>query len=124
MACTDCYNKALDATYSIYKKMINRDCKIKFNEANAIWNAGQSYKSASEAAAILTTVEPEAECFEEVKKLYNDIRARVLEIDKREWNYILKEQLQESERIEAWRAIGVAYGSYQQPVTIHYKTLW
>jgi hypothetical protein len=28
-----------------------------------------------------------------------------LEIDKREWNYILKDQLQESERIEAMRAM-------------------
>lgn len=124
MACTDCYNKALDAAYPIYKKMIDRDCKIKLNQANAIWNAGQTWESASESVALLTEIEPEAACFDEVQKLYKDIRSRVLEIDKREWNYILKEQMQESERIEAWRAIGVAYGSHQQPMQYHYKTLW
>jgi hypothetical protein len=124
MACADCYNKALDATYLIYKKMINRDCKKKLNEANAAWSAGQSFESASEAASILATIDPEADCFGEVKTLYSNIKTRVLEIDKREWNYVLKAQLQESERIEAWRAIGVAYGSHQQSTTIHYKTLW
>jgi hypothetical protein len=124
MACTDCYNKALDATYPIYKKMIDRDCKIKLNEATAVWNAGQNYEHASQAGAILASIEPEAACFGEVKSLYNDIKKRVLDIDTREWNYILKNQLQESERIEAIRAIGVAYGSHQQPTTVHYKTLW
>jgi hypothetical protein len=124
MACTDCYNNALEAVYPIYKKMIDRDCKILLNKANAIWNAGQTYESASEAVTILASIEPEADCFGDVQKLYKDIRTRVLEIDKREWNYILKEQMQESERIEAWRAIGVAYGAHQQPMTVHYKTLW
>ena len=124
MASTDCYNKALDVTYPIYKKMINRDCKIKLNQASAIWNAGQSYQSASDAGAILASIDPEADCFDNVKTLYGEIKHRVLEIDKREWNYILKEQMQESERIEAYRAIGVAYGSHQQPTTIYYKTAW
>ena len=69
-------------------------------------------------------IEPEAECFGEVQKLYKDIRSRVLAIDNREWNYVLKEQAQTSERIEAIRAIGVAYGTNQQATTVHYKTLW
>jgi len=124
MACTACYNKALDAAYPLYKKMIDRDCKIKLNEASAIWHSEQTYEAASDAANILAGIELEASCFDDVQKLYKDIRNRVLEIDKREWNYVLKEQAQTSERIEAMRAIGVAYGSNQQPKTIHYKTLW
>jgi hypothetical protein len=124
MASTDCYNKALDESYAVFKKIIDRDCKLKLNEANAIWSAGQSYESASEVASILSTVEPEATCFGEIKSLYNAIKIRILEIDKREWNYILKDQLQESERIEAMRAIGVAYGTNQKSTTVHYKTFW
>jgi hypothetical protein len=48
MASTDCYNKALDESYAVFKKIIDRDCKLKLNEANAIWSAGQSYESASQ----------------------------------------------------------------------------
>jgi hypothetical protein len=124
MANTACYNKALDESLSNYKKMIDRDCKIKLNEANAIWSAGQSYESASSAAAVLASVDPDASCFSEVKTLYSSIKSRVTEIDTREWNYVLKDRLQESERIKAIQAIGVAYGSNQKATTVHYKTLW
>lgn len=124
MASTECYNKAMDESFSAYTKMIDRDCKLKLNEANAIWSAGQSYVSASSAAAVLASVDPDASCFGEVKTLYNSIKSRVTEIDTREWNYVLKDALQESERIKAIQAIGVAYGTNQKATTIHYKTLW
>ena len=51
------------------------------------------------------------------------IEARVKEIDAREWKYILKDQEQKSEMIQAVRDIGVAYGN-GQPDTVIYKSLW
>ena len=48
------------------------------------------------------------------------VAARVKEIDSREWKYILKEQAQESERIQAIRDIGVAYGK-GQPKSVTYN---
>lgn len=123
-ASSGCYNKILDESLNTYKKMIDKDCKRKLNEANAIWIAAQSYESASNAATILSSIDPDAACFGDVKALYSTIKSRVAEIDKREWDYVLKDAQQESERIKALQAIGVAYGANQKPTTIHYKTLW
>jgi hypothetical protein len=118
--CKDCFNKCMDAVAPIYKKKIDRDCKIRLAEANNIWSANQTVDGATEAGAILSTIEPEASCFNEVKALSNKIAARVKEIDKREWDFILKEQTQEGERIKAIRDIGVAYGN-GQPKTVTYN---
>ncbi|GHV34814.1 hypothetical protein FACS1894178_3070 [Bacteroidia bacterium] len=122
--CTECYNKVLTAALPIYKKMIDRDCKIKLNAAIGIWTAAQDYRSASDAAEILSQIEPEAACFGEVKTLFGEISKRVREIDAREWNYILKDQNQKSEWIQAWRDVGVAYGTHQPNLEYHLKTLW
>ncbi|HOK36520.1 MAG TPA: hypothetical protein PLR72_04620 [Paludibacteraceae bacterium] len=123
--CKECYDKALTAIQPIYQKKIDRDCKIKLQEAQGIWNAVQDRSSAEKAGAILSTIEPDASCFAEVQALNKKIADKVKQIDDREWNYILKEQAQESERIEAYRAIGVAYGNNQpQNVTYNYKGWW
>jgi hypothetical protein len=55
-----------------------------------------------------------------VKTLASKIAKRVLAIDGREWKYILKDQSQTSEMIQAYRAVGVAYGN-GQPETITYN---
>lgn len=123
--CKECYDKALTAVQPIYQKKIDRDCKIKLQEAQGIWNAGQDMNSAENAGAILSTIEPDAACFAEVQALNKKIADKIKQIDDREWKYILKEQAQESERIEAYRAIGVAYGNNQpQNVTYNYKGWW
>lgn len=121
--CADCYNKCMDAVAPIYKQQIDRDCKIKLTEANNLWAANQTVDAANQVGAIVSTIEPEAACFGEVKALSTKIAARVKELDAREWNYTLKEQAQESERIKAYRDIGVAYGN-GQPQNVTYKSLW
>jgi hypothetical protein len=123
--CQECYSRALDEMKTIYQKYIDRDCKIKLQEATAIWTSAQNTQSGGKAGAILATIEPDASCFSEAKTLFDKIEKRVQELDSREWNYILKNQQQESEKIEAMRAIGVAYGK-NQPKEINYfhKTWW
>jgi hypothetical protein len=122
-ACEECYNKALAAVKPIYKRKIDKDCKIKLQEATGIWNAAQDMASAEKAGAILASIDPDASCFGEVKALSNKIAAKVKQIDDREWKYIVKDQLQESERIKAIRDIGVAYGSGPK-ANVTYKSLW
>jgi hypothetical protein len=121
--CKECYEKALNAIPPIYQKKIDRECKMKLQEANSIWNANQDINSAQSAGAILSTIEPSSACFKEVQDLNKRISEKVKQIDNREWNFKLKEQTQESERIKAYRDIGVAYGN-GQPKNITYKTLW
>lgn len=123
--CKECYDKAMDAVGPIYKKQIDRDCKIKLLEAQGIWNANQDIYAAESAGAILATIEPDASCFSEIATLAKKIETKVKQIDDREWKYILKEQAQQSERIAAYRAIGVAYGNNQpQSITYNYRGWW
>ncbi|WP_317898820.1 hypothetical protein [Aurantibacillus circumpalustris] len=123
--CKACYDKCMDAIAPMYKKQIDRDCKLKLTEASNIWAANQTVEAANQAAEILSTIEPSAACFGEVKTLSNKIAARVKEIDTREWNYTLKEQAQTSELIKAYRDVGVAYGNGQpKNVTYNVRGWW
>ena len=121
--CKECYDKCMDAVAPMYKEKIDRECEIKFTQAQGIWNASQDMNAADEAGAILASIEPEAACFSKVSVLMKKIAKKVNEIDAREWKYTLKDQAQESERIEAYRAVGVAYGN-GQPQNVTYKSLW
>ena len=123
--CKTCYDKCLAAIAPIYKQKIDRDCKLKLAEATNTWNASQGYDAAAAAGAILAGIEPQAACYGEAKALSAKIQKRVLEVDKREWNYVMKEQQQTSELIKAYRDVGVAYGNGQpKSVTYNVKGWW
>ncbi len=122
-ACESCYDKAMAAAKPIYQDYIDRDCKEKLQKAQAVWNASQDMAAADEAGALLASVDPDANCYGQVKALSNKIAAKVKQIDDREWKYILKEQQQKSEMIKAIRDIGVAYGNGPKS-NVTYKSLW
>ena len=122
-ACSECYNKAMDAVKPMYQKQIDKECKFKLAEAQGVWNAAQDMEAAEKAGAILASINPDASCYGQAKALSNKIAAKVKQIDAREWKYVMKEQQQESERIKAIRDIGVAYGN-GQPKNVTYKSLW
>ena len=118
--CKTCYDKCLAAIAPIYKQKIDRDCKMKLAEATNAWNASQNADAANTAGGILASIEPQAACYGEAKALSAKIQKRVIEIDKREWNYVMKEQQQTSEMIKAYRDVGVAYGN-GQPKSVTYN---
>lgn len=122
-ACEECYVKAMNAIKPIYQQQIDRDCKQKYQKATAIWNASQNMDAAEEAGAILSSIDPDASCVGQARSLSNKIAAKVKQIDSREWKYIVKDQQQESERIEAIRAVGVAYGKGPK-ANVTYRSLW
>jgi bacterioferritin-associated ferredoxin len=110
-ACGECYEKAMNAVKPIYQKQIDMDCKKKLAEATGIWNAAQDMAAAEKAGALLAKINPDASCAPQARNLSNKIAAKVKQIDAREWKYIVKDQQQESERIQAIRDIGVAFGN-------------
>ncbi len=120
--CMDCYNKSLEAVAPIYQQLIDRDCQKKLSEATHIWNANQTVEAANEAGRLLSTIEPRAACYRDIKALANRISKRVFELDKREWNFVLREQQigfqLQTERIRAYRDIAIAYARRRPPVTI------
>lgn len=89
-ASSSCFDKSKNKTKALYIKAVNRDCKIRLNEAQAIWSANQDIEAANEAARVLSSVQPEADCFSKVKALFSKIEARAKELQDRDWNYKLK----------------------------------
>ncbi len=120
--CKDCYDKCMKEIAVIYQQKIDRDALKIMVEANSLWAAGQDIETAQKVAALLATIEPSSSSMAFAEKLSLKIAQRVKEIDNREWKYALKEQAQESERIEAERAIGVAYGQ-NQPESVTYNII-
>lgn len=89
-ASSSCFDSTKNKTKALYLKAVNRDCKLRLNEAQAIWSANQDIEAANEAARILSSVQPEADCFSSVKSLFNEIKARAKDLQDRDWNYKLK----------------------------------
>lgn len=123
--CKECYNKCMDAVAPIYQKQIDRECEMKLSEAKNAWSTGQNMEAANNASNYLSGIDPNSACFPEVKKLTEEIAARIKELDQREWDFKLKKQQDEVDKrkaeIRAARDIGVAYGN-NQPQTVTYNT--
>lgn len=120
---TECYNKSMAAVGPLFKKFIERDCKLKMSEANAKWSANQSWESANEVGGILSSIDPDASCYKEAKALNDKIGKRVLDIDKREWNFKMETEVNlKRDLIKAYRDVGVAYGN-GQPKSVAYNII-
>jgi len=122
---SECWYQAMNEAIPIFQQKIDLDCKSLLMKATAVWNAGQDYRAAENAGIILSMINPHAACFDEAILLADKISKRVLEVDKREWQYHYDKgiTLQES-MIKAYRDVGVAYGTNQPAQHIQYKSLW
>ena len=122
--CKECYEKCLDQASEVYQDFLDRECKILMNKSEAIWASTQNEQGAREASEVLSRIDPDSKCSIEANNmlnmLYDEMRKRILDLDKREWEYKLKEQMQESERIDAIKQVGVAYGE-NQPQNVNYN---
>lgn len=120
--CPECWNKANMVAKSIFKQKIDFECKDKINMANNCWNAGQSWDAANQAGAILSTIDPNASCVDEIKPLAAKIEKRIREVDKREWKFYYDFNIGlRRDWIKAYRDVGVAWGNGQRR-TIIYKS--
>lgn len=118
---SSCFDKIERKMSNLYQKVIDRDCKLKLAEAQAIWAANQNIDAANEAGAILASIDPEANCFSQVKSLFSKISSRVKDLSDRSWNYKLKVLDLNKRAIDAARDVGVAYGR-NQPQNVTYNT--
>lgn len=117
---SECYQKATTLIGPVYQQKIDKDCKVNLQNARNIWNASQDYEGALNAVHYLSAIEPSSDCFKEAQRFSNQIGQRVRQIDDREWNFVLKAQDLQEQKIEAARAVGIAYGS-NQPQTMTYN---
>jgi len=75
-----CYNDAM----ALLKEIEDHRCAIYLSKANAAWARGEA--GANEAAHWLGLIPSDSKCSAEASQLSTDIRSRLTELDKREWD--------------------------------------
>ena len=102
---------------SIFQTKIDFECKRKLNEAQGTWSATQDQKGAEATINILADIDPQSSCYKEANDfmnlIYTEIKERIEEVDRREWELKLKMQQDakdlESQRINAIKEVATAY---------------
>jgi hypothetical protein len=127
--CKDCYMKASRAIGPVYQRYIDFQCKTLINQAQNTWMSNQNSAGAEQAGRSLSAIDPEAVCYGEAKQFMAQIAQKVLEDEKRDISWAMKVHDDnvdlERQRIEAARAVGVAYGENQPRQVYNFKGwLW
>ena len=117
-----CYDKALAETRIIYQQYIDYLCDVNLAHAKSAWAAEQNSSGAHRAGVFMSHIYPDAYCYGEAQQLYKEIKGKVLD----DWKFVMKIYQDgvdlESQRIEAWRAVGISFGNNQKQHT--YNTNW
>lgn len=107
------YDAALAAGMEIYQQYLDNECNIYLAQARAAWMGEQNSAGAYAAGEYLAKIYPDAACYDDAMELYRDIKGKVLD----DWKFEMKQYQDgidlESQRINAMREIGVAYGANQ-----------
>ncbi|MBO7067979.1 MAG: hypothetical protein J6W52_04800 [Bacteroidaceae bacterium] len=116
--CCSKYNEIERCMLDIYQEYVDYDCAVKVNKARSIWNASQDKEGATLAGAYLASIDPSSSCWDEALVLAESIRARIGD----KWEFskeLMRESVMlEKAKIEAIRAIGVAFGQNQKALTV------
>ncbi len=89
--CQECYYKCLDTLAGVYQKSIDQDGLKKLNEAKIIWSASLNPDGAEKAGEVLNTINVNAACQKEAKKLIASIEAKLKSDEKEKWLFKMKQ---------------------------------
>lgn len=111
------YNKSVTLGNDIYQQYVDRLCTIYLAKAKTAWVSQQNRLGAEEAGTYLSEIYPDASCYADANALFKEIKSKILD----DWNFEMKQYQDgvdlESQKIKAWRDVGVAYGNGQQPTS-------
>lgn len=122
--CINRYGEVISLSSMVFNRYMTLDCIEKMRNAKAAWAASPDVDGARLAISYLAGIDPESSCSQDALALMDDIKAaveRLYERDREKADDLMafeKELLRagvdnEKARIEAMRAIGVAYGENQ-----------
>ena len=107
------YDMAMAAGLDIYQQYVNHECNVNLAAARQAWAAEQNSNGAYAAGEYLANIMPDAACYADAMALYSEIKGKVLD----DWKFEMKKYQDsvdiESQRIDAMRQVGVAYGNHQ-----------
>lgn len=123
-SCIKRYDEVISLSATVFDKYLTLDCSDKMSKAQAAWAASPDQEGAMLAISYLAGIDRESSCNEEAQKLVAEIKEAMGNLyadrkDKADRLFELDLELQranvdnEKARIEAMRAIGVAYGQNQ-----------
>lgn len=116
-----CSNGGDEATaygLSLYKKNLDRLNLYLLNEAKALWAAGQDQATAYEVCSMLSKIDPDAKCYAEASKLLKEVKSQVRSDIDFEMRQKYNDQIAiEKQKIDAAKAVGVAFGRGQKATT-------
>lgn len=112
------FDASVSTGLTLWEKFKNYSCNTNLAKAEAVWVSGQDYNAAIKAGEYLSQILPDSKCYGKAKQLYSEIKKKVGDL----WKFEMKQYDTESElkkaKIQAFQAIGVAYGKGQQPKVI------
>lgn len=116
--CCEGYDKTSKLTLSIYDKYINYVGRKLLAEAKGAWATSPDAYGAEKAYVLLNQIDPDAACYKDAEALHNEMKKVV----KENWDFENKTKYNneidmERRKIEAARAVGVAYGNGQKEQT-------
>lgn len=116
--CCSRYAEVEQCMLEIYQQYVDYDCAVKVNKARTIWNASQDKEGAVLAGAYLASIDPASSCWGDALSLAEIIRTRIGD----DWEFskeLMRDAVMlEKAKIEAIRAIGVAFGQNQKALTV------
>lgn len=117
-ACSEGGAEATSYSLRLYSQYLDRMNLFLLNRARAIWAAGQTQEAAIEVCALLAQIDPDAACYADAVQMMEEVKKQVRSDIDFEMRQKYNDAVElERARIEAMRAIGVAYGKGQQPTT-------
>lgn len=117
--CCSGYDVAMKEALKIYALYRDDYCLTQLNKAKALWASNPTVEGSREVAEILAAIDPDAKCYSEAMKLLTSVSKNV----KSDIDYETKKKYEdavklEQMRIQAIKAIGMAYASNQPKAEI------
>lgn len=121
--CSKGYDQAMKAGLVIYNKYRDRYGSLLLNQAKALWAQNPTDGGAMDVAELIGQIDPEAACHREAMQFLQTVQKQTrsdIEYEVRK-KYEDRVSLEKS-RIEAIKAIGMAYGQNQPKTTVAFLT--